>query len=120
MGNTRPHAIILNWIVTLYFLIFGNPSYIAVKAVSSRANSESSPNRNNIKKNSTDHNHASGSCDNASGYATKANPCPPSATCSTLTLSFSAIKPSTLKITTDAIMDVRKSRDETTLASMCI
>merc|ERR1719150_885595 len=52
---------------TLYFLTFGNPSYMAVNAVSSRANSESSPNRNNMKKNRTDHNHERGSCANASG-----------------------------------------------------
>ena len=104
--------------LTLYFLNLGYPSYAAVNAVSNKANSESRPSRNSIKKNSTAHNHDSGSWESASGYATKANPCPPSATCSTLTPSFSAIKPSTLKTTQDAITEVRKSSVDTKLASM--
>ena len=111
----------INVFPTLCFLVLGNPSYIAVKAVSMKANSESRPNRNSMKKNNTDHNQErEPSCDNASGYATKANPCPPSATCLTSTFSFFAIKPSTLKMTTDAITEVRKSSDETILASICI
>ena len=79
---------------------------------------ESNPSVNSMKKKRNDHNGEIGIFETASGYATNANPCPPSATCLTSTFNCFAIKPSTLKMTTEASTDVRKSSDETTLASI--
>ena len=67
---------------TLYPLVFGNMSQIPVKTVSSRANSESKPNKNSMKKNNIDHMTDKGICVTASGQTTNANPCPPRTTSS--------------------------------------
>ena len=108
---------LISYNVTLCFRIFGNPSYTAVNAVSSRANCESKPKKNNMKKNKTDHNQGRGNLANAVGYTTKAKPWPASATWSISIPNSWDRFPKTEKITHEAIIEVKKSKEETKAAS---
>ena len=69
----KPHFLhpfnkdMISYNFTLCFRKIGYPSYIAVNAVSSRANCESRPKKNNIKKNRTDHNQGRGNLAKAVG-----------------------------------------------------